>query len=124
LWAINGGSLLELHRNWAVIDVPLRVQDDCRPSCGREGKNRDLDLASAGIGSTSHLAALKKLHLKMRGVFFAPSDSHHVRRHLEKSRREKSCADPLKTRKSGLLDWKVGRFVTLENAGGVDASER
>jgi hypothetical protein len=28
----------------------------------------------------------------MRGVIFAPSDSHHVRRHLEKSRREKSCA--------------------------------
>jgi hypothetical protein len=26
------------------------------------------------------------------GLFFAPSDSHHVRRHLEKSRREKSCA--------------------------------
>ena len=23
LWAINGGRLLELHRNWAVIDVPL-----------------------------------------------------------------------------------------------------
>jgi hypothetical protein len=22
-WAINGGRLLELHRNWAVIDVPL-----------------------------------------------------------------------------------------------------
>ena len=23
LWAINGGRLVELHRNWAVIDVPL-----------------------------------------------------------------------------------------------------
>jgi hypothetical protein len=23
LWAINGGRLLELHRNWAVIDVPV-----------------------------------------------------------------------------------------------------
>jgi len=23
LWAINGGKLLELHRRWAVIDVPL-----------------------------------------------------------------------------------------------------
>jgi hypothetical protein len=24
LWAINGGKLLELHRDWAVIDVPVR----------------------------------------------------------------------------------------------------
>jgi hypothetical protein len=24
LWAINGGRLLELHRDWAVIDVPVR----------------------------------------------------------------------------------------------------
>ena len=23
LWAINGGRLLELHRDWAVIDVPV-----------------------------------------------------------------------------------------------------
>jgi len=23
LWAINGGRLVELRRNWAVIDVPL-----------------------------------------------------------------------------------------------------
>ena len=23
VWAINGGRLVELHRNWAVIDVPL-----------------------------------------------------------------------------------------------------
>ena len=23
LWAINGGRLAELHRDWAVIDVPL-----------------------------------------------------------------------------------------------------
>ena len=23
LWAINGGRLIELHRTWAVIDVPL-----------------------------------------------------------------------------------------------------
>ena len=25
LWAINGGRLVELHRDWAVIDVPLRT---------------------------------------------------------------------------------------------------
>jgi hypothetical protein len=24
LWAINGGRLVELHRDWAVIDVPVR----------------------------------------------------------------------------------------------------
>ena len=23
LWAINGGRLLELHRDWAVIDIPV-----------------------------------------------------------------------------------------------------
>jgi hypothetical protein len=23
LWAINGGRLIELHRDWAVIDVPV-----------------------------------------------------------------------------------------------------
>jgi hypothetical protein len=23
LWAINGGTLVELHRDWAVIDVPV-----------------------------------------------------------------------------------------------------
>jgi hypothetical protein len=23
LWAINGGKLVELHRDWAVIDVPV-----------------------------------------------------------------------------------------------------
>jgi hypothetical protein len=26
LWAINGGRLLELHRDWAVIDVPLQTR--------------------------------------------------------------------------------------------------
>src|SRR6476619_958377 len=62
---------------------------------------------------------LKKLHLKMRGVFlqfpprpqkaseknsvwkcvvfFCPLRFHTTSAHLEKSRREKSCADPLKT---------------------------
>src|SRR5262249_43768909 len=25
LWAINGGRLVELHRDWAVIDVPLHT---------------------------------------------------------------------------------------------------
>jgi hypothetical protein len=35
LWAINGGKLVELHRDWAVIDVPLqtrqRLGSDRRP---------------------------------------------------------------------------------------------
>src|ERR1700724_1922379 len=26
LWAINGGKLVELHRDWAVIDVPLQTR--------------------------------------------------------------------------------------------------
>src|SRR5262249_45361012 len=25
LWAINGGRLIELHRDWAVIDVPVHA---------------------------------------------------------------------------------------------------
>jgi hypothetical protein len=26
LWAINGGKLLELHRDWAVIELPVNRQ--------------------------------------------------------------------------------------------------
>ena len=26
LWAMNGGRLVELHRDWAVIDVPLQTR--------------------------------------------------------------------------------------------------
>src|SRR5262249_44089162 len=26
LWAINGGRLVELHRDWAVIDMPLQTR--------------------------------------------------------------------------------------------------
>jgi hypothetical protein len=26
LWAVNGGKLVELHRDWAVIDVPVHTR--------------------------------------------------------------------------------------------------
>ena len=26
LWAVNGGKLVELHRDWAVIDVPVQMR--------------------------------------------------------------------------------------------------
>jgi hypothetical protein len=28
LWAINGGRLVELHRDWAVIDLPVNRSED------------------------------------------------------------------------------------------------
>jgi hypothetical protein len=26
LWAVNGGRLVELHRDWAMIDVPIQMR--------------------------------------------------------------------------------------------------
>jgi hypothetical protein len=32
VWAINGGRLLELHRDWAVIDIPVHGSQRILPS--------------------------------------------------------------------------------------------
>jgi hypothetical protein len=41
LWAINGGRLVELHRDWAVIDLPVnRSQRHLLPSKCRCGQNQ------------------------------------------------------------------------------------
>ena len=39
VWAINGGRLLELHRDWAVIDVPVHGSLHLLPSKCRCGQN-------------------------------------------------------------------------------------
>jgi len=50
LWAINGGRLVELHRDWAVIDVPAAKRARApQPTVWSADKERERLLASAAL---------------------------------------------------------------------------